>query len=104
MTMGIAEIKKHILSAFMPFKPYKIILFGSITREDWDEYSDVDVIVVYETRKRFLDRLNDLYLSWDFPKAIDILAYTPAEFDEMVNDNCFIQDAVKTGELLYERG
>jgi len=87
----------------MPFDPHRIILFGSITRGDWDPHSDVDVIVVYETSKRFLDRLTDLHQSWDFPKAIDILAYTPAEYEEMVSDNFFVQDAVKYGEMLYER-
>ena len=101
--MDINEIKKQIISAFMPFEPDKIILFGSITHEDWDEYSDVDVIVVYETDKSFLERLKELYMSWDIPKAIDILAYTPTEFAEMIAANYFIQDAVKDGELIYER-
>ena len=101
--MDINEIKKHVISAFMPFEPDKIILFGSITRDDWDEYSDVDVIVVYETNKSFLERLKELYMSWDIPKAIDILAYTPAEFVEMVADSYFLQDAVADGELIYER-
>ena len=101
--MDINEIKKQIISAFMPFEPDKIILFGSITRDDWDEYSDVDVIVVYETDKSFLERLKELYMSWDIPKAIDILAYTPAEFVEMAADSYFIQDVVTDGELIYER-
>jgi len=101
--MDIDEIKKQIISAFLPYEPEKIILFGSITRDDWDEYSDVDVIVVYETDKSFLERLKELYMSWDIPKAIDILAYTPAEFVEMAADSYFIQDAVKDGELIYER-
>ncbi len=101
--MDINEIKKQIISAFMPFEPDKIILFGSITHEDWDEYSDVDVIVVYETDKSFIERLKELYMSWDIPKAIDILAYTPTEFAEMITANFFIQDAVKDGELIYER-
>ena len=101
--MDIDEIKKQIISAFLPYEPEKIILFGSITRDDWDEYSDVDVIVVYETDKSFLERLKELYMSWDIPKAIDILAYTPAEFIEMTAENFFIQDAVTDGELIYER-
>ena len=102
--MDINETRKQIISAFMPFEPEKIILFGSITRDEWDEYSDVDVIVVYETDKSFLERLKELYMSWDIPKAIDILAYTPTEFAEMTRSNFFIQDAVKDGEVIYERG
>jgi predicted nucleotidyltransferase len=104
MNMDIDEIKKQVICSFLPFEPDKIILFGSITRDDWDKHSDVDVIVVYETDKSFLERLKELYMSWNVPKAIDILAYTPAEFIEMAAENIFIQDAVKDGELIYERG
>lgn len=101
--MNLAEIKKQIISTFKKLDPERIILFGSIARDNWDEASDVDVIVVYGTDKRFLDRLKELYTIWDIPMAVDILAYTPAEFAEMVSDNYFIQDAVKDGELIYER-
>ena len=101
--MNRSEIKRQIIASFIKFEPEKIILFGSSTREDWDEESDVDVIVVYETDKRFLDRLAELYVSWDIPKAIDILAYTPSEYNVMFQDNYFLKDAVNSGEVIYER-
>ena len=47
-------------------------------------------------------RLKELYLSWDVPMAVDILAYTPAEFDEMVRENFFVQDVMKEAEVIYE--
>jgi len=102
--MNIKQLKKQIVTTFKPFDPEKIILFGSVARGNWDEESDVDVIVVYNTEKSFLNRLKELYQSWNIPKAVDILAYTPAEFTEMLSSNFFIQDAVKKGELIYERG
>jgi len=43
-------------------------------------------------------------MSWNIPKAVDILAYTPYEFEEMVKESFFIQDAVREGEVIYERG
>ena len=101
--MNIESLKKRIVSTFKPFDPQRIIIFGSFAREDWDEMSDIDVIVVYRTNKSFLDRLKELYLSWDIPKAVDILAYTPEEFEHMFQENFFIQEALKTGEVLYER-
>lgn len=101
--MNLNEIKRQIIYAFEPFGPDKIILFGSMAQGKWDEYSDVDVIVVYETGKTFLERLKELYLSWDIPRSIDILAYTPTEFSEMLSENFFVQDAVRHGEIIYER-
>ena len=100
--MKIDTLKKQIITTFKPFKPEKIILFGSLARGDWDEESDVDVIVVYKTEKSFLDRLKELYQSWNIPKGVDILAYTPAEFMEMSSSNYFVQDAIENGELIYE--
>ena len=101
--MNIADLKKQIISTFLSFNPEKIILFGSIARKDWDNKSDVDVIVVYNTEKSFLDRLKELYISWKIPKAVDILAYTPYEFEKMVRESYFLQDALKEGEVIYEK-
>lgn len=102
--MNISELKKQIISTFLPFDPEKIILFGSIIREDWDYESDVDVIIVYNTDKPFMVRLEELYISWEIPKAVDILAYTPNEFEEMIRESFFIQDVLRDGEIIYERG
>jgi len=98
-----SELKHQIVSAYMPFKPERIILFGSHARDDADQYSDIDLIIVYSTLKPFLDRLKELYISWEIPKAVDILAYTPEEYQKMMLDNSFLQDAVNEGEVLYER-
>ena len=49
-------------------------------------------------------RLEELYISWEIPKAVDILAYTPNEFEEMVRESFFIQDVLRDGEIIYERG
>ena len=102
--MKLATLKKKIISTFKPFQPEKIVLFGSVARDDWDELSDVDVIVVYHTDKAFMARLRELYMSWDIPKAVDILAYTPSEFEQLMKESLFVQEAVRGGEVIYERG
>jgi predicted nucleotidyltransferase len=103
VVMESSELKQQIVSTFKAFNPERIILFGSRARRDWDEESDFDLIVVYHTAKPFLDRLRELYLSWNIPKGVDILAYTPQEFERMVGENSFVRDAVAEGEVLYER-
>lgn len=97
------EIRNGVSKTFARFNPERIILFGSHSQGSADEESDVDLIVVYETEKKFLDRLRELYMAWDLPNAVDILAYTPQEFEELNETRAFIQDAVSTGKVLYER-
>jgi predicted nucleotidyltransferase len=98
-----SSLKQQIVSTFTPFDPEKIILFGSYSRGDEDRESDIDVIMVYNTPKPFMDRLKELYLAWNIPKAVDILAYTPEEFDRMSKESHFIQQVIEEGEVLYER-
>ena len=101
--MNKEELKKAIVSSYKKLNPVKIILFGSWCRNEEDKYSDVDIIVIYETKKRFLDRLKELYLMWDIPVAFDILAYTPEEFEKMLKEkNPFIKKINREGEVIYE--
>jgi predicted nucleotidyltransferase len=97
------DFKHHIISDQAEFNPEKIILFGSYAGDNWDEESDIDIIVVYRTEKKFMDRLEELYMKWNLPKAVDILAYTPDEFADMMKDNFFIKQVVKEGIIIYER-
>ncbi|MCX8011718.1 MAG: nucleotidyltransferase domain-containing protein [Desulfobacterota bacterium] len=81
--MEIEFLKQQIITTFKPFNPYRIIILGPIARNDWDKVSDIDLIIVYQRDKPFLDRLKELYLSWDIPKPMDILAYNPEKFEQM---------------------
>ena len=102
--MNKSELKKDIVSLYKKLNPAKIVLFGSWGRGEADQYSDVDIIIIYETKKRFLDRLKELYLMWNIPIAFDILAYTPEEFDKMLKEkNSFIERINREGEVIYER-
>lgn len=99
---NLATLKGQVIETFRCFKPERIIFFGSMARGDSDSSSDLDLIVVYETDKRFLDRLEELYESWKIPRAVDILAYTPAEYEEMLLQNSFLQRVVSEGQVIYE--
>ncbi len=97
------RLRAEIVRTFATLDPERIVVFGSAARGSGDEHSDVDLIVVYQTSKRFLDRLEELYLRWDLPIAVDILAYTPEEYAEMLGTSAFVQDVVAEGEVIYVR-
>ena len=76
-----------------------VLLFGSLARGDFRDHSDIDLIVVKETEKRFLDRLDEFYD--DAREAMDVLVYTPQEF-EVMKRRPFVKNALKEGRILYE--
>ena len=77
----------------------QVLLFGSLARGDLHIGSDIDLIVVKDTDKKFLDRLDEFYL--DASEPLDILVYTPEEFDDM-KERPFMKRAMKEGQVLYE--
>ena len=92
----------RIISKIKDLYIEKIILFGSTATGKIHDLSDIDLIVIKKTKKRFLARLEEFY-SYIKPRcAIDILVYTPEEFAEMAKTNNFIKNAVKHGKILYE--
>jgi len=54
----------RIINALKKDKEIKsIMLFGSLARGDVSATSDIDVIIVKGTKKKFLDRLDEIYSS-----------------------------------------
>lgn len=86
------------------YNPEKIILFGSRAKGDTDEYSDLDLILIKETDKSFVERLVDPILLRILPLKTDCLVYTPEEFERMKeNENPFIVKALENHKILYEK-
>jgi predicted nucleotidyltransferase len=84
----------------------KAILFGSIATGRDGPRSDVDLILISGTEKRFFDRydglLQDLYVA--IPgRDIDVLVYTAEEL-EGIEHRPFIRRALAEGRVIYERG
>ena len=76
----------------------KVILFGSRARENALKTSDYDFIVVSESFKNvpFFERPLMLYELWD-GGAIDLLCYTPDEFEKKKRRIGIVSEAVREG-------
>jgi predicted nucleotidyltransferase len=83
----------------------RICLFGSWARGEQDETSDLDVVVIMRTVLPFLER--NLELCRTLPLelgAVDLLAYTPEEWQTMLREgNAFAETVEEEGRLIYER-
>jgi predicted nucleotidyltransferase len=101
--MTVAELNAELERILMRLKNdpsvRKVLLFGSLARGDARDHSDIDLIVVKDTQMRFLDRLDEFYD--DAREAMDILVYTPQEFEEM-KERPFVKRALREGKMLYE--
>ena len=97
--VSLDEIVRILVDQYGPIE--KIILFGSFARGDTDEYSDLDLILIKRTTKRFVERLLEVPL---LPVHADVFVYTPEEFEQMrENENPFILSAIESARVLYER-
>jgi predicted nucleotidyltransferase len=69
---------------------------GSVARGDFNQWSDIDVVIVAdELPARFLDRI-DLFS--DRPAGVEIFAYTPQELDlERERNNPIALEATDIG-------
>ncbi len=72
------------LQGFLRSKADKAYLFGSFAQNTHTPLSDVDLIVVQTTDLPFCDRAQALSGIYDIWPRIDLLVYTPEEFDRQL--------------------
>lgn len=82
----------------------KVVLFGSLARDEVGPWSDIDLILVKDTDKRFLDRLDEFYRAVAPRVAVDALVYTPEEFAALARGRRFVKQALRKGVVLYDDG
>ena len=80
----------------------KIILLGSYASGRSDLFTDLDLLVVMEAQKEFVTRTADLYRTLHAGVDLDLLVYTPQEFEHQ-RQTPFIKHALMTGKVLYEK-
>lgn len=109
--IGIAQERKkklkeelnRLIQKIVELDVEKIILFGSLASDNIHKLSDIDIIIVKKTEKRFLDRLEEFYKHLKPNYGVDILVYSPEEFEEMKDSNQFIKTALESGRIIYEK-
>lgn len=95
---------ERVLRGLAAYDADKAILFGSAARGDADRFSDIDLIVIKRTDRRFLDRLADVIEAIQPDFSLDVLVYTPEEFERMREEgNPLISRALEEGKVIYER-
>ncbi|MDD4310360.1 MAG: nucleotidyltransferase domain-containing protein [Candidatus Cloacimonetes bacterium] len=74
-------------------------LFGSYATDSATRNSDIDLILIYETQKRFFDRYKEFDGIYDLlAVSIDLLIYTPEEWKK-VNQRLFFENMFKNKRI-----
>lgn len=96
-------IKKFCKNVIKEIQPKCIILYGSLARGDFNERSDVDVIVISsKLPKDYYKRAELLQSMIETLDPIEPLGFTPDEYIAMIkNRHCTSLFAMKEGRALY---
>ena len=73
-------------------------MFGSVARGEADEWSDLDLVVIAESDRTFFERFRDFDGLYEVWPRLDLLVYTSAEFERMVEEeNPFLLRVLEEG-------
>ncbi|MDR0485834.1 MAG: nucleotidyltransferase domain-containing protein [Elusimicrobiota bacterium] len=107
------DVINQIVERLKPADPYKIVLFGSYAKGTADKDSDIDLLVILDnfnivktSSEKFKIYINVSNLLLDTNKKyhMDVIIYSRAEFNNLMEDGSSFWDAVsKTWKALYEK-
>ncbi len=99
------EALDHLLPVLISeYQPDKIVLFGSLARGEVKRWSDLDLLIIKDTTRPFVQRLKEVALLCRASVGIDFLVYTPEEVAQMrAVRHPFLEEILHTGQTLYER-
>jgi len=100
------ELKKLSIQIIEKYKPNKIYLFGSVASGKITKDSDIDLLVVKNTKKDYWQRARELSKVVsniiDVPK--DVLNISSKELENRLSaEDFFIKDIINNGKLIYEK-
>ncbi|MCS6950911.1 MAG: nucleotidyltransferase domain-containing protein [Armatimonadota bacterium] len=99
-----AELQRWVQLLIEHENPQRILLFGSLATGNIEEWSDVDLVIIQETNLRFLDRTREMLRLLNPRVSVDILVYTPEEFERLLQERPFVRHEIwEKGKVLYER-
>lgn len=97
-------LAEHLRPIFRQCGVQRAIVFGSLARGDATHRSDLDLIIIMETSKRFLDRYDNLLapIAKAVPeRPVDLFIYTPQELAQIAHRR-FVASALREGKTIYE--
>ncbi|NVM27237.1 MAG: nucleotidyltransferase domain-containing protein [Candidatus Helarchaeota archaeon] len=108
MQSDVKEILSEVIEKLKhEYVPLKIILFGSYAYGTPTEDSDIDILILKDTKKRRVDRIvrvKRLIYNPNRKIPVSPFVYTPDELEERLRiGDDFVIEIIQKGIILYER-
>ena len=98
------KIEEFVDKIAKRFKPEKIILFGSYGYGSPKKNSDVDLLIIIDSKKRPVDLAIQIRSEIPAPFPVDLLVRTPEQIKGRLSMNdFFIKEIVTKGKVVYEK-
>ena len=97
------DIRKVIQQIVDRFHPEKVILFGSYAYGKPTSDSDLDLLIIMESRDRPAERIRKVSDLFDpRPLPMDFIILTPGEMRRRLNGfDPFLEEVLEKGQMLY---
>lgn len=92
---------KSIIEQLKDLGAKKILLFGSLARDQLRLGSDVDIIALFDDGDSFKNRIRRLYENLEYTCDLTLFPYNFEEF-ERLKDRSFFRHVLKEAEVVYE--
>lgn len=96
--------EQQIVEKLKNYQPEKIILFGSYAWGQPTIDSDVDLLIIKDTKQDHYQRIPEARRClYDLDQSFDILVMTPQEIENRLQiGDLFIKEIINKGKVLYE--
>lgn len=99
------ELRRITQILIQEYSPERIILFGSLAQGTVHEWSDIDLAIVKESPKRFIDRIGEVLALTRPALGLNVVVYTPREVNQMEGTRHYfwLDEILGKGKVLYDR-
>jgi predicted nucleotidyltransferase len=97
----VQDILKQLIHLY---KPQKVVLFGSLAKDEINEGTDIDLFIVKADVPEFgVDRIRQLDALIKYKLATDFIVYRPEEVEQRLKlGDPFVRNILERGKVLYD--
>ena len=99
-----SELERIVDTLQKRVQPEKIVLFGSLASGRLNPQSDIDLLIIQQTRDSIFERVKKLETLLKRRYAADLIVLTPQEVQSLLDSgNRYLKEIISHGKVLYER-
>lgn len=99
----LQEELAHVVDILPNLNVKQVILYVDMAKGKVGPSSNIQLLCIHETDAPFISRI-DFFINHIQPRVgLDVLVYTPKEFEEMKTSSPFMKHVLSQGKVIYEQ-